>query len=149
MKKGTKTVKFNIVDIVIILVIVAVAAYVLITTFGMQKDERVNDTVELSFSLKDNFDYISLLNSGDEIYLDGASSPLGTVSEVISDDVSESATIKVTAYFPHDAQVYSVEAIAVLRGKSYELKTLNFKGNADLVGIRTVTKATLKNSEDK
>ncbi len=149
MKKGTKTVKFNIVDIVIILVIVAVVAYVLITSLGTQKDERVNDTVEISFTLKDNFEYVSLLNSGDEIYLDGSASPLGTVSEVISDEVSRSATVKVTAYFPHDAQVYSADGVAVLRGKSYELKTLNFRGNADLTGIRTVTKATLKNSEDK
>ena len=126
MKRSTKTVKFNIVDIVIILVIVAVAAYVLIASFGTQKDERVNDT-----------------------YLAGSSSPLGQISQIISDEASESATVKVTAYFPHDALVYSVDGIAVLRGESYELKTLNFKASADVTGIRTVTKATLKNSEDK
>ncbi len=149
MKRSTKTVKFNIVDIVIILVIVAVAAYVLIASFGTQKDERVNDTVEISFALTDNFDYVSLLSEGDEVYLAGSSSPLGQISQIISDEASESATVKVTAYFPHDALVYSVDGIAVLRGESYELKTLNFKASADVTGIRTVTKATLKNSEDK
>lgn len=149
MKKGTKTVKFNIVDIVIILLVLAVVSYVLITTLGLQKDERVNDTVEVSFTLTDNFDYISLLREGDQIYIDGCTSPLGTVSQVISDRATSSATIKVEAYFPHDAQVYSVDGVAVLRGESYELKTLNFKGKADISGIRTLTKATLKNSEDK
>ncbi len=149
MKKGTKTVKINIVDIVILLLIAAVVFYVLITTFGMKENERVNDTVEVSFTLTDNYDYISLLAEGDQIYISGCTSPLGTVSEVISDDNSRSATIKVEALFPHDTQVYSVDNVAVLRGESYEVKTLNFRANADLTGIRTLTKATLKNSEDK
>lgn len=149
MKRATKTVKFNIVDIVILLLIVAVVSYVLITTFGIKEDERVNDTVEISFFVTDNFDYISLLSVGDQIYIDGCASALGEVSEIIADASSESATLKVTALFPHDAQVYSASGVPVLRGEEYVLKTLNFKSSATLTGIRTVTKATLKNSEEK
>jgi ABC-type transporter Mla subunit MlaD len=149
MKKATKTVKFNIVDIVILLLIVAVVAYVLITTFGLKQDKRVNDTVEISFSLTDNFEYIGLLSVGDRIYVEGTSSPLGTVTEIISDSASGSATVKVEALFPHDAQVYAVDKTPILRGESYELKTLSFEAAAELTGIRTVTKATLKNSEEK
>lgn len=147
MNNRKKTVKFNVVDLVITVLLIAVLCYTLFNVFGFKEGKRVNNTVEVSLSLSDNFDYVSNIKQNDIIYINGCEKPLGTVSDIVYSEQSQTAHIKVIAEFPHDANVYSIDDTAVLRGESYEIRTLDFIGTAQCTGISVLREAIKKNGD--
>ena len=150
MENERRTGRINIVDVLIALILVAVVAYVVVSASGVLTDKKptVDNKVEVTLSPTDNFGYLSAISVGDEIYLDDCTEALGTVSEISISETDESAVIRVTASFPHDAEVYTVDGVLVARGKSYTVRTKDCLCGAYCTGVRPVSVATLRESEE-
>lgn len=128
--------KINAIDALIALIIIAVIAFFAIRAIeNKNKGDDINNTVEITLSVSDNIAYVKNVTTGDELYLFDGTTPLGKVTGVAVSDDSESAIIKLSASFPHDAEVYTVDGELVARGLSYKIRTESFSATAECIGI--------------
>ncbi len=150
MKSNSRRGRINIVDVLIVLILMALVAYIVISASGAlsEKKHTVDNKVEVTLSPYSNFEHLSVISVGDELYLDDCSAPLGTVSEINISQTGDSAVIRVLASFPHDADVYTSDGLLVARGMSYTARTKDCLFAANCTGIRPVSVATPKESEE-
>lgn len=137
-KQKTNKRDINIIDMLMIFLVAAVLIFIAVKAVGFftSADEKFNNKVELTFTLKNNVEFASVLKQGDTVYIFECSEPLGKIKSVSLDAENGNGVIVVETGFNYDDHIYEIDGVTVMRGKEYSIRTLDFTAEVLCSGIK-------------